>query len=288
MAVVAETRFAWVVAIAIALSAARADAQSPVDVEQARALAKEGLSLSRQSRWEEAIAKLERSLGLHRAAFTLYSLGVAYKAAGRPAEALGSLRQFLVERDKQEMKRFEAPARAAVDELQGEVGYLTIRVAPADAVVRLDGDVVPAAALGLPRLSNPGARILSAEARGYRRAMQTVDLARGETREVSLELEPAPSDAPVAPGDDKSAFPIAPLVVMGIGVAALGAGIAVGLVGVKRAEDAPTRDGAEAEKAKTLATVGDVVATSGSAVAAGDQEDGTAWRAVPGGAALRF
>lgn len=266
-------------------------AQTAADVEQARQLFREALALSKAKRWDEAIPVYERSLSLKEEPITLYSLGVAYKSAGRNAEALESLRQFLAKATNPKTDRFRDSARAAVTELEPLVAYVTIVVEPNDVEgleVQVDDRQIPPAGLGLPRLIDPGPRTISARAPGHHEATQTIELAEGGSGEVTLTLEPVPEADQPAPvsvpvvserptGDDGEAdFPVIPVVLMGAGVAVLGAGVAVGLIGYGDAKDAPTQDGEEADAARTKMLAGDIVAGVGGAVGAA----GLAWLIV--------
>lgn len=259
------------------LSCARdASAQSAADVQNARELFRDALELSKQKKWAEAIALYQRSLALKEAPITLYSLGVAYKEVGRHAEALESLRQFLAKPSGAGTREFEAPARAAVAELEPKVGHITIAVDPADVeglTVQVNERDMPLAGLGLPRLVNPGSHTIVARAPGHHDASATIDIAARESKEVALSLERAPepvgeaADAPtiVVQG---SPFPVIPVVLMSVGVAALATGITVGLLGVADADEAPTQDGEDADAARTKMLVGDIVAGAGGAIAA--------------------
>lgn len=256
-----------------------AHAQSTVDVENARKLFREALALSKDKRWDEAIPVYERSLALKEEPITLYSLGVAYKNVDRPAEALEYLRQFLAKASNPKTEPFQRSARDAVAELETQVAHVTIHVQPAGldgVVVEADGRTVPGAALGLPRLSNPGTSTITASAPGHHSASESVSVDSGGTAEVTLTLEPLPEEPSTAmnvspshgadrPQDDEP-FPVVPVVLMGAGVATIGAGVTVGLLGYADARDAPSRDGEEADAARRQMMIGDIVAGVGGAV----------------------
>ncbi len=104
----------------------------------------------------------------------------------------------------------------------------------------------------------------------------TVDVvvAAGSTQEVTLRLvgplaEPRPTA--IAAPTPVATYPRAlPYALLGAGAVTLAAGVAIGVVGVSQAEASPTRDGAEADAARTKALVGDVVGGVGiAAMAAG-------------------
>src|SRR5262245_8834476 len=98
-----------------------ARAEGPADVAAARELFQEGSKLAQAGRWAEARDRYERSLRLKRAPVTLYSLGVAQRSTGQLVEALENFRAFLAEPSSPATLPYEAPARAAVDELERRV-----------------------------------------------------------------------------------------------------------------------------------------------------------------------
>jgi hypothetical protein len=256
-------------------------AQSPADIAAARELFQEGTKLSRQGEWEQALDRFVRSLALKRASITLYSLGVAQKNTGRLAEALESFRAFLAAPSEPSTQPFESPAREAVAELDGRVAHVTIVIAPdglSNLAVAVDGAAVPSIALDHARLLNPGHHTIRVSADGHDAAERELTLAEGDSTTVAFTLtvtaphaastvsarrreEPPPAPEAVKP------FPTVPVTLMAGGAAALGVGLAVGLVGVGEAGDAPTSDGPEAKAARSKAIAGDVVGAAGIAAA---------------------
>ncbi|MBW2524892.1 MAG: PEGA domain-containing protein [Deltaproteobacteria bacterium] len=276
-----------------------ARAQTPADVAAARELYVEGAALSKEGEWERAKERLARSLELKRAPITHYALAVAQQETGELVEALENFRAFLAAPEEPATAQLREPAALAAEQLDRRVSRLTIAVLPADlrtAVVTLDGVEVPRAALDRQRLVNPGRHEVRASADGWTEATQTVSVAEGERTSVMLSLErlqpaaqvPAPAPGPeeppqirsasptspaeataddkVAPDDD-SADLVAPIVLLAGGTAAIGVGVAVGLIGVSESEDAPTSDGAEADSARAKSLAGDIVAGVGIAAA---------------------
>src|SRR5258706_5408021 len=72
----------------------RARAESAAEIEEARALFREGSRLAKEGRWRDAEDRFGRSLARKRAAITLYSLAVAEHRTGRLVEAIAHLRAF--------------------------------------------------------------------------------------------------------------------------------------------------------------------------------------------------
>ncbi|WP_437758307.1 hypothetical protein [Sorangium sp. So ce1389] len=263
-----------------------AAAQSAADVAVAREIFIEGSEFAKQGRWEQARERYERSLAIKRAPITLYSLGVAQQQTGLLVEALESFRAFLVEPSAPATREYERLARHAVEDLERQISALELRLSPGDVaglVVKLDGGVVPAAALDRPRPLNPGNHTLSVSAPGYREVRRSVAAAPGSHVLVELTLEREATSAAAGPrvlptsapvGAASSAAPddatgrVVPIALIAGGLTTVAAGVAIGLLGVASASDAPTRDGNAADAARAQALAGDIIAGAGL-VAAG-------------------
>jgi hypothetical protein len=273
-------------------------AQDAGDTATARELFIQAAALGQQGQWESARGLYERSLSLKRAAITLYSLGVAQKNTGRLLEAIESFRQFLAEPSASGTKAYEQPAREAIAELEPRLARITVVVPPAltDVHVELDGQPLAAASLGVPRPVNPGAHVIAASAaerKPLRREVTVAEAAR-ETVELVFEVEatapPLSSSAGVLPtappvpttAATATAAPLAsasaalvprpppplrawPVVLLAGGGAAVIGGVVTGVVGVVHASEAPARNSAAAERARSEALAGDVIAGIGVA-----------------------
>jgi hypothetical protein len=235
-----------------------AGAESAAERDEARALFREGSRLAKEGRWREAEEHYGRSLARKRAAITLYSLAVAERRTGRLVEAIAHLQAFLAEPRTSATAAYEDPAREAVAELSRRVPRLVLAVAPTGVrglSIDVDGVPVPVALMGEPRPVNPGAHAVTARAPGHREERVQLTAFEGGVKRVKLVLVPGAPEPPPA-----SSVPLALALSGGIAVVA---GIALGLVGVKEAGDAPTSDGPEARRAQARALAGDLVAASG-------------------------
>jgi hypothetical protein len=260
---------ALLVSLGLTLGALDVRAESPAELEEARQLFVEGWKLALRGSWAEARDRYERSLGLKRAAITLYSLGVAQRSTGQLVEALGSFRAFVAEPSAPGTASYEQPARQAIEELQREVGRLRIALAPAQAkvAVELDGKRASPGADAL--LVNPGPHRVRASAPGAGEATVDLVVAPGATQEVGLRLAlPArpPAERPPPPASPSRALPFT---LLGAGAVAFGTGLGLGIAGLSRASSAGS-SGFEADRARSLALAADVVGGVGlAAMAAG-------------------
>lgn len=253
----------------------RARADSAEDTAVARDLFREGAALAQQGNWEQALDRYARSLRLKRGSLTLYSLGVAQKQLGQLVEARESFRAFLAEPSSTATQPFEQPARTAIEEIDARVGRVTIQVTPPNVpglVVKIDGVRVSPGEIGAARAVNPGGHELTATATGYAAAKTSVLVRDGEALTASLALVPGDSSSSSsgpqltvvnAPSQPDRTFP---MVLMGTGVSIFTTGLAVGLLGVIDANEAPTSDGTMADKASSKALVGDIIGGTGIAM----------------------
>src|SRR5690606_17528893 len=105
-----------------------------------------------------------------------------------------------------------------------KVGRLQIAVTPEGAELLVDGASVGRAPLAEELFVMPGSREIQAQLAGYQPARELVTLGAGESRTVSVALEPAtsalPSPAPTQPRDEGLSSTR-----LGIGIAGVSLGI---------------------------------------------------------------
>ena len=276
-------------------------AQTPADVETARALFVEGAKLGNEGRWKEARELYARSLQLKPAAITRYSLGVAERETGRFADALSSFRAFLAEPEAPGTARYREPARAAITALEARISHVTIAVEPRSMTgltLTIDGLPVPPTS-ERPREIDAGAHDVVAgggggaggrgggkktqggRAPGFRSGSAHFVIAEGGGAAVSLTLSSATgataSKALVGPLDPRALIeppppPQAPsrklpFILLGVGGAVFVGGTTLGLVGVSQASSAPTQDGSAASSARAKGIAGDIIGGAGIATA---------------------
>lgn len=258
-------------------------AQTPADVETARALFVEGAKLGNEGRWKEARDLYARSLQLKPAPITRYSLGVAERETGHFADALSSFRAFLAEPETPATARYTEPARAAVAALEARIAHVIIAVEPrpiADLTVTVDGLPIPPQS-ERAREVDAGAHDVVARAPGFRPGNAHLVLAEGGGAAVTLTLAPAAgtalSKSVVRPLDTRVVLdplppPPAPsrklpFILLGVGGALFAGGATLGLIGVSQASSAPSQDGSAASSAKAKGIAGDLLGGAGIATA---------------------
>jgi hypothetical protein len=255
-------------------------AQSVGDVETARAYFVEATRLGKQGRWKEAREMYAQSLQLKPAPLTRYSLGVAQRETGRLADALQSFRAFVAEPPTPAAAPYREPAESAIAALEARVGRVTIAIEPPAVdglTLTMDGAPAPAAS-ERPREMDPGMHEVVVHAPGFRAARASFLATAGSGVRVALVLVPWPGSAPAiavqgepvprAAADVLSPQPPSralPITLMGVGGGLFIGGLSLGLVGLKQATEAPTRNGGEAQAARAKGVAGDVIAGTGLA-----------------------
>jgi hypothetical protein len=296
-------------------AAAPKDAAAPRDpavVERADAAFEEGRELFDQGRFKEACEKFELSMQLDPSPGTLLNLGNCYEPQGDLVHALALFEQAFADAqrstDPRRKELWTDAARERIANLSRRVPQLSVRGAPPDAEVAIDGTGQrPSGALRI----NPGRHRIEVRAPGKRPFTREFDIASGQRLAINvpaLEAETGPAAAPTpapaepAPPPDTSAattYGPWPYVLGGTGAALLGTSLITGLMASSKANklerecDAdkdcdPSLQGTK-DSAASLALATDVLWISGLIVAgagvtlfildANDDESGTAVQA---------
>lgn len=211
---------------------------SPITDADARF--EEGIALVKQHRPEEAREKFLQSLALERSAPALLNLAILEGSAKRPALALGYLREWL-RHPKADAKRRPTVERDLLPALEADTGRLDV-AAPDGAEIFIDGVSQGNAPIRAAVDVMPGAHEVS-------RAGQTVRVVvmAGGRRDVSLlsadtgVAPAAPTRVPIAPppkAPTQRGSWVLPAVLAGAGVAALGTGVALGVISTGARNDA--------------------------------------------------
>jgi hypothetical protein len=227
--------------------------QSAADVTMARQLGNEGLSLASEGNCAAAVDLLSRSESMHHAPTTLAVLGECHITLGKLVEGAEELTRVVRENiDPLAPAAFRTAqdgARVRLEETRPRVPKLRLVVHGASAdsalTVRLDGEVIPAASLGLERPVDPGPHRVQVTARGYQPATGELTSREGGSQELTLELVRLPETeftdtetsevsakvSPAYPASSQRRPSRTPAyVAFGISAAGIAAGTAFGLI----------------------------------------------------------
>ena len=293
--------------------AAAKDAAAPKDpavVERADAAFEEGRELFDQGRFREACEKFELSMQLDPSPGTLLNLGNCYEPQGDLVRALALFEQAFADaqrsNDPRRKELWTDASRERIANLSRRVPQLSVRGAPSDAEVSIDGNGQRPS--GVLRI-NPGRHRIEVRAPGKQPFTQEFDIASGQRLAINvppLEAEAGPAPPPPAapaepapPRDTSTAtYGPWPYVLGGTGAVLLGTSLVTGLMANSKASKLerecdgndcdPSLQGTK-DSAKSLALATDVLWISGLIVAgagvtlfildANDDETGTAVQA---------
>ncbi len=173
-------------------------AQAAGDIATARRTATEGIRLFQQGDFAAALERLERAQALYDAPVHRLYIARAQLKLGRWVEAAETYRKLArVTLDGGAAKEFQsavASGKAELAELEPKIPTLRVVVKPeaADGIsVYLDEQELPAAALGIERLSDPGTHKVEARREGAASKTQTITLRESAKEEVVFEFPKA-------------------------------------------------------------------------------------------------
>lgn len=197
-----------VIAATVSMLASPTLAQTEDELERARTLFVEGVELTHEERWDEAIARFRQVLEVRATPQVKYNLALALEASGQLSEAAALLREI------QDSRELDRRARRDVQRLMRRIGprlgQITIRIAGDEAGVRvyLDDEEIPLHRIGQPLTVDPGERRLVMKRRGRVVATQSVQVESGQLAEVTLvetEVRPEPVQAVAVVTQDEPA-----------------------------------------------------------------------------------
>jgi tetratricopeptide (TPR) repeat protein len=150
---------------------------------RARALFEEGIALSDEGKWPDALAAFEKSDELVPSPSARFNIGATLRALGRYVEAKQTLQRILDE--EQSFKPPLKPAlRKDIQKLLAEVSekvvVIQVRTSPAAADLQVDGS--PAKPLPDGRLElDPGKHVFVLSAKGHDTTTVAKTLSKGDT-----------------------------------------------------------------------------------------------------------
>ncbi|MFO0561212.1 MAG: hypothetical protein U0269_24555 [Polyangiales bacterium] len=219
-----HTRAAVALCAALSLTATMARAQTAAQTDprdaEARAHFERGLSLVQQARWADAVGELEAARAIRAVPAVLFNLGVAHRALGHNLRAIENFRAYLAAVPAGGVSNRESEVQTYINDLTAGVARIRFELQPANVTITLDGEGL--APDTREREVDPGTHVVTLSAPRFRSRQETVQLAPGASTTVRASL--VRSDVIVrGPGGG-------PFVVMGVGGAALIAGVAFTVV----------------------------------------------------------
>ncbi len=247
--------FCTFLALGVEVLPGTASAQrSAGDIETARQLYNQGVELRDKGDMKGALEKLRASHALGNTPITGVELCKTHAALSQPVEArevclgVGRIPPLSGETARSQEARTEA-ARLA-EEQRPKIAMVRLRITGVpqgrEPTVIVDGAAVPLAALGELRAVNPGHHELSARIGSGPETRSQLDIAPGETKDITLPVTAPPPDALPPPGgapyqgdqprqkEHSNGLAIAGFVVGGV---AVGIGAVTGIVALSGKSD---------------------------------------------------
>jgi hypothetical protein len=231
------------VALALVLSSASAKAQTRAEERQRSELLLRATQARSQGRWSEVVRLLRQVVELRATASVRLGLAGAYHELGQHSEAASQsalcMQTAPADRDLRDDQR-----TALVDtcgqvlrEATARLATVTVETVPdgvQGASLRVDGEAVEGFAPGRPFYLAPGRRRFRLEAAGREAVEHNETLQAGATPTVRLQMGAAAGGgflvgtgvgAPPGAGQSGESLSVAPWVLGGLGLAAVGVGV---------------------------------------------------------------
>lgn len=198
-----SARLSWALLLLLSFCPQPAHAQSAADVARARELAGQGYEALKRKDYGAAEDLFRRADELVHAptleldhARALVGLGKLVEGHERYEQVI---REGVAPSAPWQWKNAVVEAQSELAAVDRRMAWLTITVHGARApLVEVDGKVVPGAAQGVRRATNPGLRTVSARAEGFLPVQRSITLGEGQSDELELTLEPDPNAVPAA------------------------------------------------------------------------------------------
>jgi hypothetical protein len=212
-----------------ALTVSAEDEPDAASVAAARSLAIDGVKLAESGDCAGAVVKLTQAENLYHSQVVASRLGECEIQQGKIVEGSERLRRLLREPVPEHatpaVLSAIARAKEVLEQSAGKVASLHVDVSGPElskTTVKINGNVVPAAGLGVEFPVNPGGAEIEVSAEGYFTQTEQVLLTAGEKLEVSMTLKPEPPKPAieVAPVASEPAVLVGPVQNTSVGSAA--------------------------------------------------------------------
>lgn len=189
--------------------AASSGERAASDGTSAKVHFRKGIKLYQDGNFVGALAEFQASYRDKPAGSTLQNIALCQKELFRYAEAADSLAELLKLHPSELTEAQIQSVRQTMDELEGLVGRVTIRVTPSHARVSFDGKLLTPEQLAQPIRANVGEHRLRAEAPGYASADQVVRIASGDAaKPLNIELRATKGFVEISASDAGAAIAI--------------------------------------------------------------------------------
>lgn len=228
----------------------------------ARAEFLRGQTAYQQGDFARAVEAWERAYEVDPRPLLLFNLAQAHERLGQLTEAAESLEEYLDRAEPDDENQSAAREKlASLRQRLARTGIVVVG-APDGASIVVDGEPHSRAPRPDPIPVSPGAHQVDLRLEGYRDFRAAVVVPPGQTVEVQATMELTAGGAEAEDGPS-----LLPFVLMGGGAAVIAGGVVVGLLALGATDDADDVVGEDADSARSLALVADVMFGVGAAAA---------------------
>lgn len=161
--------------------------KSPAEEEYERHMSV-GVRLFRAGDFKAALVEFEAAYEAVPKASPLINQALCYRELNRFTKAVGSLELALSKHGSEMSEADKREAERAIDEMKAVFGYVTVRLLPADAVLKIDDEEIAAGARDGKIPLTPGEHVVEASMQGYAPKRAAVRVVSGSDQTVDIEL----------------------------------------------------------------------------------------------------
>lgn len=240
-----------------------AQAEEEAPPQSARELFLEGQSAYSEGDYDSAVQRWEAAYEMDARPLLQYNLAQAYERLGRLADAIGAYQLYIEGTGESDDERL-AHARQRSASLRGRLERtgIVLTGGPPGGNVTVDGEGRGLLPIEGPIQVEAGSHRVEVVLDGYQSFEATV--AVGEGHRVNVGVVMAQSGGGQAGGMSISPLGLA---IAGAGAAISIGGVVVGAIALSNGQNAPRRESPEADDARTLALVADIMIFGGLAIA---------------------
>ncbi len=147
-----------------------------------------GVRLFRAGDYKAALTEFEAAYEAVPKASPLINQALCWRQLNKFTKAVGRLELALSKHEAEMTDDDKAEARRAIDEMRAVFGFVTLRLKPEGATVRVDEEDVPAEALAGKIPLTPGEHVIEVSARGHLTKTQKVRVVSGSDATIEIEL----------------------------------------------------------------------------------------------------
>ena len=222
---ISHTPYLLAALLAHAPPALAAPPAAPADEAAITRIYDRGLRAAQLKQWDKARQAFLETWNARKHYQIAANLGRSEFMTGAYRDAADHLAFFLREAPADISAADRAKAQTMLDEARTKIATITLRVAPPDAEVLLDGAPL-AVPPGQQIYLDPGPHIVEAQLDGHERTRREIQLQAGQVETVELRLDPEPRPAPrpaLAPPPEPEQGRSLVLIGAGIGMSAAAA-----------------------------------------------------------------